>query len=68
MIPTQGRGPEARYQHSMHFLRSSNALVVIGGRTIKEVDIFKKPEIGLAADFARNCYFLNVEFLNWQRV
>ena len=36
IVETTGPQPEARYQHSMHFLRQSNMLILIGGRRLIE--------------------------------
>ena len=32
VVDTSGPQPEARYQHAMHFLRSSNLVILVGGR------------------------------------
>ena len=34
VVKTSGPKPQARYQHSMHFIRKANLLLIIGGRKI----------------------------------
>ena len=52
--------PEARYQHAMHFLRSSNILVLVGGRRLGD-----KSGTDMNAEFIRETNILNMKTLEW---
>ena len=59
-LQTNGRPPEARYQHTMHFLRFSNSILVIGGRKLGE-----KLSTDPSSEFIRETHVLNVHTLDW---
>lgn len=60
VLKTNGRSPEARYQHTMHFLRHSNSILVVGGRKLGE-----RNSTDLNAEFIRETHVLNVHTLDW---
>ena len=60
IVDTNGRKPEARYQHAMHFLRNCNSILVIGGRKLGE-----KTSTDPSAEFIRETHVLNMHTLDW---
>ena len=59
-VQTNGSQPQARYQHAMHYLRSTNMLLVIGGRRLGEA-----PVKDMDAEFISEVHALNMQSLDW---
>ena len=59
IVKTTGPQPKSRFQHSMHFLRESNMMIMVGGRLIGE------KTASLDAEFIQDTHVLNVKTLEW---
>lgn len=62
-LTTSGPSPIARYQHSMHFIRQSNIMLVLGGRALRG-----RQSLQLASDYIQDTSVLNLLTMEWSLI
>lgn len=60
VVETTGPEPEARFQHAMHFIKSSNLIILIGGRRLGDSN-----RTMMEAEFIKDTHVLNMRTLEW---
>ena len=61
IVETTGPKPEARYQHSMHFMRASNLIIIVGGRRLQDLSFNNDHD----AEFIKDTHVLDMRTLEW---
>ena len=63
-IYTQGKSPEPRFHHAMHYFEAGNYLVLLGGRRLAN----PAPTVILNSEFVDEICLLKMETMEWKRV
>lgn len=61
IVETSGPQPEARYQHSMHFIKASNLIILVGGRRLQDMSFSTDHD----AEFIKDTHILDMRSLEW---